>query len=104
FRKEDYARAGLVVMPNVAGDRKTRHAIAWTSFVLVASSLALVPLGVAHHVYFAIAVLAGSAFFALACDGLRREPRARDASWARRVFGASILYLLVLMAAIILDA
>lgn len=101
FRKEDYARAGLVVMPNAAGDKKTRHAIVWTSFVLVASTLVLVPLGVAHHVYFAIAALAGSAFFALACGGLRREVSEK---WARRVFGSSILYLLVLMAAIILDA
>jgi protoheme IX farnesyltransferase len=100
FRKGDYARAGLVVMPNVAGDEATRRAIVWTTFALVVASLSLVPLGVAHRVYFAIAATAGAAFFALASRGLRAGAGDR---WAKRVFGASIVYLLVLMAAIVLD-
>jgi protoheme IX farnesyltransferase len=105
FRKNEYARAGLVVMPNVAGDRATRHAVVWTSFALVVASLSLVPLGVAHRVYFGVAAASGAAFFALACRGLRAGAAPQEhARWSRRVFGASIVYLLVLMAAIIADA
>jgi protoheme IX farnesyltransferase len=103
FRKEDYAQAGLIVMPNVAGERATRHAIVWTSFALVVASLSLVPLGLAHRVYFAIAALAGAGFFGLASQGLRAGAPAERARWAKRVFAASIVYLLVLMAAIVVD-
>ena len=48
FRKDEYARAGLQVMPNVTGDHAVRHAIVRWTMALVASTVLLVPLGIAH--------------------------------------------------------
>ena len=45
FRKADYARAGIDVLPNVAGELATRHTIVRWTFALVATSLLVVPLG-----------------------------------------------------------
>jgi protoheme IX farnesyltransferase len=100
FRREEYARAGLVVMPNVAGMRAVKHAIVRWSMALVGASLLLVPLGVAHGGYFAFAALLGAGFFVWGCWGLREDA---GRSWARSLFGVSILYLLLLFAAVGLD-
>lgn len=100
FRREDYARAGLVVMPNVTGVRDVKHAIVRYSLALVGASLLLVPLRVAHAGYFGIASLLGAVFFGLGCWGFREEAGRK---WARSLFGVSILYLLLLFAAVAVD-
>lgn len=100
FRKGDYARAGLVVMPNALGDHATRHAIVRWAGVLLACSLALVPLGVAHQPYLVVATVLGVAFVAIAMLGLR--PRATIRS-ARLAFVASLFYLMLLFGTIVAD-
>lgn len=100
FRKEDYARAGLVVLPNTAGELASRHTIVRWIFACVATSLLLVPLGVAHHAYLVIASLLGAVFFTWGCYGLREGSGAR---WARSLFGISMLYLVLLFAALGID-
>ena len=72
FRREDYARAGLIVMPNVAGDDATKHAIVRYLAALVAASLLLFPLGIAHAGYLFIAGALGAVFFGWGCWGLAR--------------------------------
>jgi heme o synthase len=100
FRREEYARAGLVVMPNVTGTRDVKHAIVRWSLALVGASLLLYPLRVAHAGYLAIALVLGAGFFGLGCWGLRE---AASRSWARSLFGVSILYLLLLFVAVGFD-
>ncbi len=100
FRREEYARAGLLVMPNVTGTRDVKHAIVRYSLALVGASLLLVPLGVAHMGYFVAAALLGAVFFAWGCWGLREDA---GRSWARSLFGVSILYLLLLFVAVAVD-
>ena len=100
FRKDDYARAGLIVMPNVSGDVEVKHAIVRYSAALVAASLLVVPLGVAHKGYEIVAALLGAIFFAWGCYGLRASAGRR---WARSLFAVSIPYLLFLFAALIVD-
>ena len=100
FRKDDYARAGLIVMPNVTGDRAVKHAIVRYLAALVAASLLLVPLGVAHTGYLVIAAVLGAIFFGWGCYGLRQDA---GRSWARWLFAVSIPYLLFLFAALIAD-
>lgn len=100
FRKEDYARAGLVVLPNTAGELASRHTIVRWIFACVATSLLLVPLGVAHHAYLVIASLLGAVFFTWGCYGLREGSGVR---WARSLFGISMLYLVLLFAALGID-
>jgi heme o synthase len=100
FRKADYARAGLVVLPNVEGELAARHTIVRWIFAAVAASLLLVPLGVAHRGYLVIAGLVGAVFFMWGCYGLREGATAR---WARSLFAISILYLVLLFAALVID-
>lgn len=100
FRKDEYARAGLVVMPNVVGDLAVRHTIVRWIFAGVAASLLVVPLGLAHHGYLAVATLAGAVFFTWGCYGLRDGSGER---WAKSLFGISIVYLVLLFAALGID-
>jgi len=100
FRREDYARAGLQVLPNVRGDDVTKHAIVRYLAVLVAVSLLLFPLGVAHFIYLFAAMGLGAVFFGWGCWGLRRSTGPR---WARSLFGVSILYLVLLFALLMVD-
>jgi protoheme IX farnesyltransferase len=101
FRKGDYARAGLVVTPNVIGDHATRHVIVRYTLALVAVSLLLLPLGVAHRGYGVAAALLGALFLGGGLAGLRRGAGTR--AWARGLFGISIVYLVLLFAALGLD-
>ncbi|MBX3205361.1 MAG: heme o synthase [Labilithrix sp.] len=97
FRKADYARAGLVVMPNVAGDLASRHTIIRWIFALVAASLLVVPLGLAGHGYLIVASILGAVFFTWGCYGLRAGTGNK---WAKSLFGISIVYLVLLFAAL----
>jgi heme o synthase len=100
FRKADYARAGLIVLPNVVGELASRHTIVRWIFACVAASVLLVPLGLAHRGYLVIATLIGAAFFTWGCYGLREGSGTR---WAKSLFGISILYLMALFAALAID-
>ncbi len=100
FRKADYAAAGIKVLPNVAGELATRHTIVRWTFALVATSLLVVPLGVAHHGYLIAATLLGGVFFTWGCFGLREGSGAK---WAKSLFGISILYLVLLFAVLAID-
>ncbi|HEY2509879.1 MAG TPA: heme o synthase [Polyangiaceae bacterium] len=100
FRRDEYARAGLQVLPNVHGDDVTKHRIIRYLAVLLAVSLLLFPLGVAHRVYLFVALGLGAVFFGWGCWGLRRTSGAR---WARSLFGISILYLVLLFATLMID-
>jgi protoheme IX farnesyltransferase len=100
FRRADYARAGLVVMPNVTGELDARHTIIRWIFADVAASLLLVPLGVAHHGYLAAAFVLGAVFFVWGTYGLREGTGQK---WAKSLFGISILYLVLVFAALLVD-
>jgi protoheme IX farnesyltransferase len=101
FRREEYARAGLQVMPNTLGLRATKHSIARYLFALLAVSLLLVPLGVERPGYTAWAASLGTVFLGWGCWGLREDAGAR---WARSLFGISILYLMLLFCALMVGA
>ena len=100
FRKADYASAGIKVFPNTAGELASRHAIVRWTFALVATSLLVVPLGVAHHGYLIAATLLGGVFFVWGSYGLREGS---DRKWAKSLFAVSILYLVLLFAALAID-
>jgi protoheme IX farnesyltransferase len=101
FRKGEYARAGFVVMPNVTGDLAVRHAIVRSTFALVGSTLLLLPLGVAHRGYATVALFLGLVFFGYGLLGLREK---QSPTWARSLFFVSMLYLVGLFAALMIDA
>jgi len=101
FRKEEYARAGLVVQPNEpGGEREARANIVRYTVALVAVSLLFVPIGVARGAYLASALLLGGVFLGYAVAGLRQAAGRR---WARNLFLLSLIYLPLLFGALLLD-
>jgi protoheme IX farnesyltransferase len=99
FRKADYARAGIPMLPAVIGDQPTRWRMLWYSLALVPVTLAPVPLGLLGGVYLA-AALALDAWFVWLGVRLLRE---RSDAAARRVFHVSLLYLFALFLAMLAD-
>jgi heme o synthase len=98
---KEFARAGLQVEPNQPdGERKTRRNIVWYSAMLVAVSVLFVPLGVTGVVYLAASLVSGALFVAYGLQGIRRKPGIR---WARNEFLASLAYITVLLAALVVD-
>ncbi len=100
FRKLEYGRARLVVLPNVEGDVVTRHSIVRHASALAFASLLLYPLHIAHGIYLVCALVLGAAFVGVSLFGLREQVSPR---WSRSVFGASLVYLTSLFIVIAVD-
>ncbi|MCC6646380.1 MAG: protoheme IX farnesyltransferase [Polyangiaceae bacterium] len=98
FRREDYARAGLVVLPGARGVPATKLHIAATTAVLLLVSLLPYLTGTVGPLYVPAAGFLGAVLFAWAVIGLRPEAGDR---WARSFFGASMPYLVLLFAAML---
>jgi protoheme IX farnesyltransferase len=98
FRRKDYARAGLKVLPQERGERATRRTIALYLAAQVALSIALGFLGVAGALYLVVATGLGAAYLGYGLWGLVTSGGPR---WARRLFFASILYLPALFGALV---
>src|SRR5258705_2289032 len=100
-RSDEYARAGVPMLPVVAGRVATaRQILIYSSLLVLASELPWV-LGFASTVYGVIAAICGALFFVLALQ-LNRSIGA-DRRAAHRLFVFSISYLFVLFAALLLD-
>jgi protoheme IX farnesyltransferase len=100
LKSEDYARAGVPMLPVVMGPDVTRRRILAYSLALAPTGLAPWFLGFAGPIYGATAAVGGIVFVALAAMVFaRREgPAARLA--CGRLFGFSILWLATLFAVI----
>lgn len=94
FHREEYARAGIKIMPIENGEKATKHCILRYTAGLVAVSLYPVWLGQAGLIYFITALGLGMVFFGLSLWGLRLQSGVR---WAKIFFIASIIYLPVLL-------
>jgi heme o synthase len=98
-RSDDYARAGVPMLPVVAGRAATTRQILIYSGLLVLASELPWALGFANMAYGAIAAICGAPFLILAFQ-LNRSIGART---AHRLFVFSISYLFVLFAALLID-
>ncbi len=101
FRQDEYERAGLKVLPSVRGLRSAKIQAAIYSFAVWAVSILLVPYGLAGVLYLSTAVVGGALFFGQSLRGFS-SPDVKV--WAKKLFVASLLYLTVLFAALIIDA
>jgi protoheme IX farnesyltransferase len=100
YRCDDYARAGIPMLPVVAGEAATRRQI--VLYTLILAPLGVVPwaLGYAGALYGIAAAATGTAMIALALR-LRNEGSGHGAS--RQMFAFSILYLFLLFAVLLID-
>jgi len=103
YRNSDYQRAGVPMLPVVAGEAATKRQILLYSLVLLPLAPAPALLGTVGPVYGAVALLLG-VLFLLAALAVWRAPSgpATDRA-AKRLFAFSILYLFLLFALLILD-
>ena len=101
-RTDEYARAGVPMLPVVAGRAATTRQILIYSVLLVPISVLPWALGFAGTIYGAAAVVCGAIFIVLALQ-LRRSSEA-DRRAAHRLFVFSISYLFVLFAALLADS
>jgi heme o synthase len=101
-RADEYARAGIPMLPVVAGKAETKRQILIYSVVLVPISIVPWALGFAGAIYGATAAMSGVTMILLALQ-LRRSSDAEKRA-ARRLFAFSILYLFVLFAMLLADA
>ena len=97
--RKEYERAGVPMLPVVAGERETHRQIILYSVLLLAGSCVLVTTQVVGMFYLAGAVLLGSGLLALAIMLAREKTLAS----ARRVFWFSNYYLALLFAVMVVD-
>jgi protoheme IX farnesyltransferase len=95
----DYARAGVPMLPVVAGPEETRRQILWHTLGMVAATLGLGIAGDTGLVYMVSAIVLGAIFIYYAV-ALWRSPTPRV---SMNLFRFSILYLAALFAAILVD-
>ncbi len=113
YRAQDYARAGVPMLPVVAGEAETRRQILLYSLILAPLGVSPWLLGYAGALYGVVAVAAGTAIVALAVRIYRSraegsepnadgEPRQAYAA-SKQMFAFSILYLFLLFAMLLVD-
>ncbi|MGQ3039183.1 MAG: heme o synthase [Brevundimonas sp.] len=118
----DYAKAGIPMMPVARGARSTRLQIWLYSLIFVAVAVAPAFLGMGGWLYLAVSALGGLGFLGLAfrlwrsragdqpdkAEAVGREAALYDvraeAKPARNLFAFSILYLLALFAALLVES
>jgi protoheme IX farnesyltransferase len=101
YREGDYARAGVPMMPNVAGEASTKKQIFVYSLILVVAGLAPYATGLGGVVYLAIASAFGAGFLLLSWRVLKSPPRDKEAP--KQLFAFSILFLFALFAALLIE-
>ena len=99
YRSDDYARAGVPMLPVVAGDRETRRQILIYSLLLVPLTLSPWALGLAGPLYGAATAVLGAIFLGLAL----RIWRSTGDRAAKHMFAYSILYLFLLFALLLAE-
>lgn len=97
--KRDYKKAGIKVLPVVRGEKRAIKEALVYSVILLLTSLLLIPFANAGVVYGLTAFLLGMWMIVLCWQGLRRM----SSSWSRRTFLASLVYLPVLTAALLVE-
>ncbi|MBN8529621.1 MAG: heme o synthase [Caulobacterales bacterium] len=117
----DYARAGIPMMPVARGAKSTRDQIVLYSLLFVPAAIAPAFVGLGGIIYAVVSIVGGLAFLALAAqvwrsragdqpdkaDTVGREAALYDvraeAKPARNLFAFSILYLMALFAALLVE-
>ena len=101
YRTDDYARAGIPMLPVVAGDLSTRRQILLYTLILVPLGVAPWLFGYTGALYGITASGAGAIMIALGWQVLRERPPGESAS--RKLFAFSILYLFLLFAVLLVE-
>ena len=102
-KSDEYARAGVPMMPNAKGDRRTRVEIAIYSLLLAPVGALPWAMGFASGVYGALSIAGGAGMLWFAWRILRDTDGAAARKSAMSMFGFSILYLFALFLTIVVE-
>jgi heme o synthase len=103
FRSDDYARAGIPMLPVVAGADATRLQILLYTIVLVAIAASPWPLGYFDWIYGVTSLVLGAGMLALAVNVFISRERSASLRATRKLFAFSILYLFGLFATLLAE-
>ena len=103
YKADDYARAGVPMLPVVAGLASTRRHILIYSVVLAASGVLPAAIGMATIIYGIIAAVLGAIFVGLAWRVYRMDDGDTFMRPARQLFTYSLLYLLLLFVVLLAE-
>ena len=103
YRNRDYQRAGIPMLPVVAGDAETRKQILFYTVLMVATAAAPIFIGLGGLAYAITSTVLGVIFLWLALRVWRiREGRDSDTA-AKQLFLFSIFYLFALFAVLLVE-
>lgn len=104
FKSDDYARAGIPMMPNVAGQASTRRQI--FAYALILAPVGVLPwlLGYTTPAYGVVSIVLGAGFVWYAWKVLGMADDDRAMKPAKALFGYSLLYLFAIFAAYLVDS
>ncbi len=102
YKRGDYERAGVPMMPVAKGEASTRRQIFFYALILAAAGLAPFFIGMAGYLYLAVSAGLGAGFVWLSWRVFRAGEG--DYGSAKKLFGFSILYLFALFAALLVEA
>ncbi|MBS0471545.1 MAG: protoheme IX farnesyltransferase [Proteobacteria bacterium] len=102
WRSEDYARAGVPMLPVVAGKAATRRQILAYTVALIPLGLVPAVIGLGGPLYLACAALIGAWFAFEAVAVFFERDEAKEPA-AHRLFGVSLVYMFALFASLIVE-
>jgi protoheme IX farnesyltransferase len=102
YRVDDYTRAHIPVLPVVRGVKQTKIQILIYTVLFVFATLMLYVFGYADMLYFSVMIILGAIWIWIAVIGLRNESN-EITKWAKRLFGFSIITLLVWCLVIVVE-
>jgi heme o synthase len=103
LRTGDYARAGVPMLPVVAGPDATRLQILIYSVILAPLGMLPAIVGLGGTLYMVAASVLGSLFVVMAYDCYRKREGEEAERAAKNLFAYSVLYLFLLFAVIIVE-
>jgi protoheme IX farnesyltransferase len=104
YRSDDYAKAGVPMLPVVSGVANTKWQILVYSVVLtVVAAFGPPAIGLATPAYAIVATLLGAVFMWIAWQVFRMPEDDREMRPARRLFVYSMLYLFLLFAVLLVE-
>ncbi len=103
LRTEEYARAGVPMLPVVAGERETRRQILLYSILMAPVGALPYLLGYTSALYGAVSIVSGLLFVQAAFRLRNAVAGEATERAAKKMFGFSILYLGLLFAVLLID-
>ncbi|WP_417435101.1 heme o synthase [Hoeflea sp.] len=104
FKSEDYGRAGIPMLPNVAGERATKNQIVLYAVLTAISGVVPTIMGFAGLAYGVVAAILGAAFIWYSVQVWRMPDGDQKMVPAKKMFAYSLLYLFVIFTALLVDA